>query len=62
MTTELCDFESIINSRPITYVSYNDTELVPLTPAMFLQDIKMSGVPDCDRIDRQSLNRRTKYL
>ncbi|XP_055948258.1 uncharacterized protein LOC129981444 [Argiope bruennichi] len=61
MTTVLCDSEAIINSRPITYVTDNDAELVPLTPSMFLQDIKVSGVPDCDKADQQSLNQRVKY-
>ncbi|XP_055935667.1 uncharacterized protein LOC129965631 [Argiope bruennichi] len=54
MTTVLCDSEAIINSRPMTYVTDNDAELVPLTPSMFLQDIKVSGVPDCDKADHQS--------
>lgn len=61
MTTVLCDCEAIINSRPMTYVTDNDAELVPLTPSMFLQDIKVSGVPDFDRVDHQSLNQRVKY-
>lgn len=42
--TVLCNGESVINSRPITYAADNDAELVPLTPSMFLQDIRMSGV------------------
>ncbi|GFU32443.1 integrase catalytic domain-containing protein, partial [Trichonephila clavipes] len=34
--TVLCDCESIINCRPLTYVSENPEELIPLTPSMFL--------------------------
>ncbi|GFV05377.1 integrase catalytic domain-containing protein [Trichonephila clavipes] len=34
--TVLCDCESIINCRPLTYMSENPEELIPLTPSMFL--------------------------
>ncbi|OXA53364.1 Cytochrome P450 4C1 [Folsomia candida] len=37
---ETCMFEveAVINSRPLTYISEDKDDLVPLTPAMFLQD------------------------
>ncbi|GFS52655.1 integrase catalytic domain-containing protein [Trichonephila clavipes] len=38
--TVLCDCESLINSRPLTYVTDDVEDLEPLTPAMFLQDIR----------------------
>lgn len=61
MTTVLCDCESIINSRPLTYISESDSDFVPLSPSLFLQDLKEIGVPDCDAVDHKSLNRRVKY-
>ncbi|GFY52137.1 integrase catalytic domain-containing protein [Trichonephila inaurata madagascariensis] len=61
MITVLYDCESIINSRPFTYTSENDSEFVPLSPSLFLQDIKEIGVPDCDTVDHKSLNKRVKY-
>ena len=61
MITVLCDCESIINSRPLTYISERDADFVPLSPSLFLQDIKEVGVPDCDAADHKSLNKRIKY-
>lgn len=59
--TMLCECESQINSRPITYISGNNEDPSPLTPALFLQDIQTWETPDCDVIDRDNLNRRLKY-
>lgn len=61
LSTVLCDCEAIVNSRPLTYISNDPKELVPLTPAMFLRDLEESGVPDCDVIDRSSVCRRLAY-
>lgn len=49
--TVLCDCESVINSRPLTSISSEADDLVPLTPAMFLRDLVECGVPDCDAVD-----------
>ncbi|GFX08527.1 DUF5641 domain-containing protein [Trichonephila clavipes] len=59
--TVVCDSESVINSRPLTYLSEDQEDLVALTPAMFLQEIKENGVPDLDLIDSQRMNRRFLY-
>ncbi|GFT12015.1 integrase catalytic domain-containing protein [Trichonephila clavipes] len=59
--TVVCDSESVINSRPLTYLSKDQEDLVALTPAMFLQEIKENGVPDLDLIDSQRMNRRFLY-
>lgn len=61
MTTVLCDCESVINSRPLTYLYESEAELIALTPNHFLHDLKDSGVPDIDRIEELSLNKRQKY-
>ena len=61
MLTVLLDCEAIINARPITFVSENEHELAPLTPAMFLQDIKEIGVTDLDKIENCKLNKRFAY-
>ncbi|GBM21586.1 hypothetical protein AVEN_172446-1 [Araneus ventricosus] len=61
MMTALCDYEAIINSRPLSYVSENDTDLTPIIPSMFIQDIREWTVPDLDVADHNSLNKRIKY-
>ena len=61
LSTTLCDCEAIINSRPITYLSEDPEELVPLTPAMFLQDIQEVGLPDLDNIEGNQFNKRRCY-
>ncbi|XP_050312872.1 uncharacterized protein LOC126747936 [Anthonomus grandis grandis] len=62
LVTVLCDCESVINSRPLTYMSSEPEELVPLTPMMFLREIQEGGVPDCEALDSQSLCKRVIYL
>ncbi|KAG8178943.1 hypothetical protein JTE90_027822 [Oedothorax gibbosus] len=58
MFTVLCDCESLMNSRPLTYISENNKDPVPLSPSMFLQDIQEWRTPDLDSVDQKSLNRR----
>ncbi|GFT11590.1 integrase catalytic domain-containing protein [Trichonephila clavipes] len=61
--TVLCDCESIINCRPLTYVSENPEELIPLTPSMFLISNKNSNIKDIEELNLNSLffNKRIKY-
>ncbi|GFY21622.1 integrase catalytic domain-containing protein [Trichonephila clavipes] len=59
--TVLCDCESIINCRPLTYVSENPEELIPLTTSMFLVSNKNSNIEDIEELNSNSLNKRIKY-
>ncbi|XP_043496427.1 uncharacterized protein LOC122520403 [Polistes fuscatus] len=61
MMTVLLDCEAIINSRPITFLSENKQDLVPLTPSMFLQDTKEIGVLDLDRVEKCDFAKRYNY-
>ncbi|XP_011858694.1 PREDICTED: uncharacterized protein LOC105556221 [Vollenhovia emeryi] len=61
MLTVLCDCESIINARPLTYLSEDPRDPSPITPNMFLQEIQEVGVPDCDVIDREKFKGRFRY-
>lgn len=61
METMLCDCESIINSRPLTYISDDQNELAPITPAMFIQEIKENGVPELDVIETTNLQKKFQY-
>ncbi|GBM29083.1 hypothetical protein AVEN_112143-1, partial [Araneus ventricosus] len=58
LNTVLCDCESVINGRPLTYVSDDTSDLEPLTPSMFLQEVREVGIPDLDLLDNKSLNKR----
>ncbi|GBN51557.1 hypothetical protein AVEN_245781-1, partial [Araneus ventricosus] len=62
LLTILCDVESVINCRPLTCISNDSEDLLPLTPSMFLQDIKESGVADLDLLDRSKLLKRQCFL
>lgn len=39
LDTSLTFVESLMNSRPLTYISEDPDDLIPLTPAAFIQDI-----------------------
>ncbi|KAJ8873435.1 hypothetical protein PR048_024252 [Dryococelus australis] len=58
----LCDVAAAINPRPLTYVSDDPEDLIPLTPAMFIQDLQMVGVGDLDSLDLFNLFNRYRYL
>ncbi|KAJ8883169.1 hypothetical protein PR048_015009 [Dryococelus australis] len=59
--TIICDCEAQINSRPITYLSDDNTDPVPVTTPMFLQDVQYIGVPDCDANEACSMTLRVRY-
>ncbi|GFS96605.1 integrase catalytic domain-containing protein [Trichonephila clavipes] len=59
--TVICDCEFLINSRPLTYMSENPQELIPLTPAMFLIENRCSDTTDIDELNSRDLRKRMKY-
>lgn len=59
--TVLIDCEATVNSWPITFVSDDRDDLVPLTSAHFLQEVTEVGVIDLDKIEECDFNRRYKY-
>lgn len=61
LQTILCDIESIINLRPLTYLSEDPTDLAVLTPAMFLHEIQEVGVPEWDLIQPSDLRKRYEH-
>ncbi|KAJ8951485.1 hypothetical protein NQ318_000180, partial [Aromia moschata] len=61
LLTLLCDCEAIVNTRPLTYMSDDPSDLVTLTPVMFLRDQVESGLPDCDAVDQESLCKKMRY-
>ncbi|GFY72116.1 integrase catalytic domain-containing protein [Trichonephila inaurata madagascariensis] len=51
MTNILCDAESVLSSRPLTYISEDPDELIALSPSVFLQEIREVGESYLDYID-----------
>lgn len=62
MLTLLCEAESVINGRPLTYLSDDPNEMTPLTPAHFIQDIRGSETHDMDIVNSKHLLKRVRYL
>ncbi|GFX10778.1 DUF1758 domain-containing protein [Trichonephila clavipes] len=61
LSTVICECEFLINSRPLTYISENPQELIPLTPAMFLIENRCSDTTDIDELNSTDLRKRMKY-
>ncbi|GBN49750.1 hypothetical protein AVEN_11332-1 [Araneus ventricosus] len=61
LNTILRDCESVFNGRPLTYVSDYTSDLEPLTPSLFLQEVREVGIPDLDLLDNKFLNKRFAY-
>ncbi|GFT30114.1 integrase catalytic domain-containing protein [Trichonephila clavipes] len=61
LSTVICECEFLINSRPLTYISENPQELIPLTPAMFLIENRCSDTTDIDELNSRDLRKRMKY-
>ncbi len=55
LSTLLCDVESVVNSRPLTYVSEQSDELTPLTPNHFIRNGGSGQLPDFDAVEREQL-------
>ncbi|UYV76702.1 hypothetical protein LAZ67_14001828, partial [Cordylochernes scorpioides] len=62
LSTVMCDVKSLLNTRPLTYLTEESEDLVPLTPSLFLHEVREVGVPDLDLIDNQTLSRKYQYL
>ncbi|GFW04093.1 putative RNA-directed DNA polymerase from transposon X-element [Trichonephila clavipes] len=61
LLTVLCNCESIVNSRPLTYVSEDSDDLIPLTPAMFMMRNASLDVTDLDLSDFVRFQKRVKF-
>ncbi|UYV71802.1 hypothetical protein LAZ67_9000462 [Cordylochernes scorpioides] len=62
LSTVMCDVESLMNTRPLTYLTEESEDLVPLTPSLFLHEVREVGVPDLDLIDNQTLSHKYQYV
>ncbi|UYV79434.1 hypothetical protein LAZ67_17002596, partial [Cordylochernes scorpioides] len=62
LSTVMCDVESLMNTRPLTYLTEESEDLAPLTPSLFLHEVREVGVPDLDLIDNQTLSHKYQYI
>ena len=46
LRTSLATVQAAINDRPLTYVTEDQNDLIPLTPSMFLRPLKMIEFPE----------------
>uniref|UniRef100_A0A8D9A137 DUF5641 domain-containing protein n=1 Tax=Cacopsylla melanoneura TaxID=428564 RepID=A0A8D9A137_9HEMI len=61
LQTIICECESVMNSRPLTYLSEDSTDLCCITPAMFLQDLQEIDMPEAELIHSADLGRKPKH-
>lgn len=61
LMTILTEVEAIINERPLTYVTEDGEDLIPLTPLMFLQENTDIEFPEVDMNLGDKLRIRYKY-
>ena len=65
--TAIAEVESVLNSRPLTYVLSEDLE-EPLTPSHVMHGRRIMSLPHCltddvdEEVDSEAFNNRLKYL
>ncbi|GFU02651.1 DUF5641 domain-containing protein [Trichonephila clavipes] len=62
MLTLLREGESVINGRPLTYVSDDPDETTAIIPAHFIQDTRGTELHDLDITDAKFLLKNVRYL
>ncbi|GIY98472.1 reverse transcriptase [Caerostris extrusa] len=62
MVTVLCECESIVNGRPLTYIYDDPNKLRAIKPSDFIQDIKVNETMDLNIVDAKHLRKRIRYL
>ena len=69
LRTSLSHIENVVNERPLTVVTEDQNDLIPLTPAMFLRGISLASFPEGQHLEsslsddyreRQSLQHELK--
>ncbi|GFW47479.1 uncharacterized protein TNCV_2436981 [Trichonephila clavipes] len=61
LLTVLCDCKAVVNSRPLTYVSEDPNDLIPLTPSLFLNGKSSYDTIDLDLSEFSKFQKRIKY-
>ncbi|OXA48910.1 uncharacterized protein LOC110854898 [Folsomia candida] len=58
----ICSVESVVNARPLTFVTEDPEDLIPLTPAMFLQDNQETNFPEAELLEGDMLRMKSKGM
>ncbi|XP_055927013.1 uncharacterized protein LOC129958512 [Argiope bruennichi] len=61
LLTVLCDWEAVVNSRPLTYISEDPNDLIPLTPSLFLNGKSSYDTIDLDLSEFSKFQKRIRY-
>jgi len=51
----LAEISYVMNTRPLTTLTENSEDLIPLTPFHFMRDLPIGGLPEAEMIDGASL-------
>lgn len=62
LATCLAVAAATINERPLTTITEDDEDLIPLTPSMFMKGTKMTRFPEAEYITGRDLQVRFKYI
>ncbi|GFW47385.1 uncharacterized protein TNCV_4536761 [Trichonephila clavipes] len=61
LLTVLCDCKEVVNYRPLTYVSEDPNDLIPLTPSLFLNGKSSYDTIDLDLSEFSKFQKRIRY-
>jgi len=50
LRTSLSHVENLVNERPLTVVTEDQNDLIPLTPAMFLRGLRSGAFPESQQL------------
>ncbi|XP_021965751.1 uncharacterized protein LOC110860944 [Folsomia candida] len=62
LETFICEAEGVMNGRPLTHVSEDQEDLIPLTPSMFLQDVTTVELPEMEVLNSNGLHKKYREL
>jgi len=62
LETCLVEVEAVINHGPLTFVTENQDDLIPLTPVMFVYVLPYGEVPETELLTVTSLDKKRKNI